>query len=65
MTSETERRNNANRLAMELAWISEDESKVKAIAQLLNYEPSQLKTDMQDIFTYLNDLERQIILNRE
>ena len=65
MTSETERRNNANKLAMELAWISEDENKVKAIAQVLNYEPSQLKTDMQDIFTYLNDLERQMILNGE
>ena len=65
MTSETERKNNANRLAMTLAWFSENESKVKAIAQMLNYEPSQLKTDMQDIFTYLNDLERQIILNRE
>ena len=35
MTSETERKNNANRLAYSLECISEDANKIKAVAQML------------------------------
>ena len=58
MTSETERKNNANRLAYSLECISEDANKIKAVAQMLNYDPLQLQTDMKDLYNYLLELER-------
>lgn len=50
MTSETERKNNADRLAYALYCISEDENSIKAVAQTLHYEPAQLQTDIKDLY---------------
>lgn len=59
MTSETEKKNNAHRLAYSLECISEDTSRIKAVAQLLHYDSSQLKTDLKDLYNYLSELERK------
>lgn len=59
MTNETERKNNAHRLVYSLECISEDTNSIKVMAQLLHYEPSQLKTDLKDLYKYLSELEHK------
>ena len=59
MTSETEKKNNADRLAFSLFCISEDTYKINAIAHMLNYDASQLKTDMIDLYKHLLELEKE------
>lgn len=41
---------NANRLSYALYCIIENESKIKAVGQILDYEPTQLQTDIKDLF---------------
>lgn len=59
MTNETEKKNNAHRLAYSLYCISEDANRIKSVAQVLNYEPKQLQTDLTDLYNYLSELERK------
>lgn len=59
MTSETERKNNANRLAYSLYCISEDTYRINAMAHTLNYDAKQLRTDLIDLYKYLSELERK------
>lgn len=59
MTNETEKKNNAHRLAYSLYCICEDANRINRLSQILNYEPSQLKTDLKDLHDYLSELERK------
>lgn len=51
---------NAQRIAYTLKDISTVPNKVKAIAQLLNYDPEQLQEDMNAVCEYIQMLEKQI-----
>mgnify|MGYP003291312484 CR=1 FL=1 len=59
MTNETEKKNNAHRLANALYCISEDTYRINAMAHTLNYDAKQLRTDLIDLYKHLSDLERK------
>lgn len=66
MRGGSEKSNNAIRLANALADTERayqagliSESKIKALAEILHYEPSQLLDDMHDLYEYIGDLRRK------
>lgn len=58
MTNETEIKNNAMRLGFSLDCISEDSRAIHLLANILHYEPEQLKTDCHDIWKYLQQANK-------
>lgn len=60
MSSETEIKNNAHRLAYALYCICEDGFRINAMAKTLNYEPNQLQTDLKDLYSYIREIEQNI-----
>lgn len=52
-------RDNAGRLAACLSSFSQDDKTVTVLAQILRYEPQQLKRDMQDIWEIVNSVPKE------
>ena len=52
-----EKKNNAHRLAYALYQRADDPATVERLARILDYFPSQLAKDMNDLKEYLNALE--------
>lgn len=53
-----EKRTNANRLAWAI-YRHADEVTIERLAVLLNYEVSQLRQDIQDLPSYISELENE------
>ena len=53
----SEKKNNAHRLAYALYQRADDPATIERLARILDYVPSQLAKDMNDLKEYLTSLE--------